>query len=173
MLAGMIYVCGKREMPGHVRELRPSHLVSLVESENQPPTPEEIFSERHHRVLVDDVCESCEGCRVPVREDVEALISFLQTWGGSDPLLIHCMAGVSRSMAAALIALALPAEGMEHEAAQAMRMSAPHARPNPLIVALGDDLLGRHGRLVTAHKAMGEAAPLLVDGPLVRLEPLG
>jgi hypothetical protein len=43
----MIFVCNLHEMPAHVGLLRPSHLISLVTSDEQPPTPDEILIERH------------------------------------------------------------------------------------------------------------------------------
>jgi predicted protein tyrosine phosphatase len=46
----MIFVCNLHEMPTHVGVLRPSHLVSLVTSGEQPPTPEGILIERHLRI---------------------------------------------------------------------------------------------------------------------------
>jgi hypothetical protein len=84
------------------------------------------------------------------------------------PILIHCLAGVSRSTAAALIALALVADGREAEAARRLREAAPHASPNRRIVMLADRLLGRRGRLVLARETMGPAEPVL-PVPLVEL----
>jgi predicted protein tyrosine phosphatase len=95
----------------------------------------------------------------------------LQSWPGDEPLLVHCYAGVSRSMAAALIALSLEDDRREMEAARILRAAAPHAHPNARIVALADRLLGRQGRLVAANQAMGPATPV-VEGPLVELPPV-
>lgn len=167
----MIYVCGLHEMPLHVRALRPSHLVSLVQPEFQPPTPDGIGTGRHLRIAVHDVSGPILGFVPPRRSDVEKLIAFLRGWPGDEALLIHCYAGVSRSTAAALVALALNAEGREMEAARRLREAAPHAQPNPRIVALADRLLGRDGRLVAASEAMGPAV-LVLEGPLVKLSPL-
>ncbi len=167
----MIYVCGLHEMPLHVRALRPGYLVSLVQPEFQPPTPEEIGAGRHLRIAVDDVSEPISGYAAPGESDVKELIAFLRSWSPDEGLLIHCYAGVSRSTAAALIALALNADGRELEAAQRLRQAAPHAQPNARIVALADRLLGRDGRLVAARDAMGPAA-LVFEGPLVELAPL-
>jgi predicted protein tyrosine phosphatase len=167
----MIYVCGLDEMPLHVRALRPGYLVSLVQPEFQPPTPAEIRADRHLRVAVDDVSEPMHGYVAPGEWDVQKLIDFLRGWPGDEALLLHCYAGVSRSTAAALIALVLNADGREMEAAQLLREAAPHAQPNPRIVALGDRLLGREGRLVAAREAMGPAVPAF-EGPLVEISPL-
>jgi hypothetical protein len=45
-----IYVCNLIEMPGYAAALGASHLVSLVASNEQPPTPAPIIGDRDHRV---------------------------------------------------------------------------------------------------------------------------
>jgi predicted protein tyrosine phosphatase len=168
----MIYVCSLWEMEAHVRELSPGCLVSLVGPAEQPPTPARIPAERHLRIAVDDISEPLPGYIVPEEHHISSLIEFLRCWQGDRPVLMHCLAGISRSMAAALIALALETEGREAEVAQQMREIAPHAQPNRRMVALADGLLDRHGRLVAAREEMGPAE-LLLHGPLVRLPWLG
>ena len=165
----MIYVCNLHEMPTHAGVLRPSHLVSLVTSAEQPPTPKEILAERHLRIEIDDISEPMPGAVLPERRDVERLIGFLEVWQHDDaPLLIHCVAGISQSMASALIGLVLKAGGREAEAAQHLRRAAPHAQPNRRLVALADEILSLEGRLIAAREAMGPAE-LMMHGPLVRL----
>ncbi len=167
----MIYVCNLHDMPQHVRSLRVGYLVSLVQPEFQPPTPSGVPADRHLRVAVHDISEPEYGGVVPGEAHVRELLAFLQSWPGDEPLLLHCYAGVSRSMAAALLALSLENDGREMEAARVLRAAAPHAQPNPLMVALADRLLGRQGRLVAAKEAMGPAT-LVFEGPLVKLSPL-
>lgn len=164
----MLYVCSLLEMPGHVRALRPDHLVSLLPAAEQPPTPEGFPRERHHRVQIDDISEAREGQVVPEVRHVAALIEYLRGCGG-ETVLFHCMAGISRSTAAALIALAIEDAGRETEHCTRLRALAPHAHPNRRMIALADELLACGGRLVAAREAMGPAVPLLT-APLVRLE---
>ena len=57
------------------------------------------------------------------------LIDFLDTWDGEAALLIHCLAGVSRSTAAALIAHVLKT-GDPRKSATALRKASPYAWPN-------------------------------------------
>ncbi len=169
----MIFVYNLHEMPTHVGVLRPSHLVSLVTSGEQPPTPEGILIERHLRIEIDDITEPAPGAVLPERHHVEDLIEFMRVWKHEDdPLPIHCVAGISRSMASALIALVLKAGVREIEAAKSIRAAAPHAHPNRRIVALADEILGLEGRLIAAREAMGPAEPMM-HGPLVRLPLLG
>jgi predicted protein tyrosine phosphatase len=168
----MIYVCNLAEMPAHVESLGPSHLISLVTTEEQPPTPAGVPFERHLRLGIHDINEPMEGCIMPEAEHVERLVAFLRDWSHDDaPLLIHCVAGISRSMAAALIALVVKAGGNEMQAARRIREAAPHAWPNRRIIALADDILGCEGRLIEAREAMGPADFMVTGpiGPLVHL----
>ena len=116
----MIYISNLFEMAHYARVLRAGYLVSLVQQEFQPPTPEGVRPERHHRVAVDDICEPMADLVAPGETHVRGLIAFLGDWPGSEPLLLHCYAGVSRSTAAALIALTLRAKGREMEAGRAL-----------------------------------------------------
>jgi predicted protein tyrosine phosphatase len=165
----MIYVCNLMEMPEHAEALRVSHLVSLVAPDELPATPMCIRSERHHRIGVHDISEPLDGHILPAENHVEGLIDFVRAWQPEEaPLLIHCVAGISRSMAAALITLVIKAPGREVEAAQHLRAAAPHAYPNRRMIAVADELLGCEGRLVQAREAMGPA-DLAPFGPLVAL----
>lgn len=165
----MIYVCNLIEMPKHAEALGVSHLVSLVSPDEQPPTPTMIAPERHHRVGIHDISEPLDGHVLPDPEHIAGLIDFVRSWSPeAAPILIHCVAGISRSMAAALITLALKAPGREVEAARHVRQAARHAYPNRRMIAVADELLGCEGRLIEAREAMGPA-DLLPLAPLVRL----
>ncbi len=164
-----IYVCNLVEMPDHAQALKVSHLVSLVSPDEQPPTPPCIKVDCHHRVGIHDISEPLDGHILPAVEHIEALIDFVRAWQHDEaPILIHCVAGISRSMAAALITLALKAPGRELDAARHLRSTAAHAYPNRRMIELADQLLGRRGRLVAAREAMGPPN-LLPFGPLVCL----
>jgi predicted protein tyrosine phosphatase len=168
-MPSIIYVCNLIEMPEHVEALGVSHLVSLVAPNEQPPTPSGIAGHRHHRVEIHDISEPLDGHVLPTPEHVAGLIEFMRAWPQHEaPILIHCVAGISRSMAAALITLAVKAPGRELEAARHVRNAAPHAYPNRRMIAVADQMLGCHGRLIDAREAMGPA-DLLPLAPLVRL----
>lgn len=167
----MIYICSLFELEYHFRLLRPGYLISLVQPEFQPPTPSGLASDRHLRVAFHDVSEPVEGAIAPDERHIDELVRFLQGWPGDEALLMHCYAGVSRSTAGALIALALDLDGRELEAARLLREAAPHAHPNFRMIVLADQVLGREGRLIAAREAMGPGRPVL-EGPLVELPPL-
>jgi predicted protein tyrosine phosphatase len=165
----LIYVCNLIEMPGHAAALGVSHLVSLVAPNEQPPTPAPIIQDRHHRVEIHDISEPLDGHILPAADHVSGLIDFVRAWPCDEtPILIHCVAGISRSMAAALITLVVKAPGRELDAARHVRSAARHAWPNRRMIAVADELLGCGGRLIEAREAMGPA-DLLPLAPLVRL----
>ncbi|HEX5079816.1 MAG TPA: protein-tyrosine phosphatase family protein [Geminicoccaceae bacterium] len=165
----IIYVCGLLDLASHIRAVNPSHLVSLVTDEEQPATPAGMLVERHLRVVIHDINEPLDGHILADAQHIAGLISFVRTWPDTQaPMLIHCMAGISRSMAAALIALVTKAGGRELEAAERLRRAAPHAFPNRRMIALADELLRCEGRLIAAREAMGPPR-LTLSGPLVEL----
>jgi predicted protein tyrosine phosphatase len=165
----MIYVCNLQDLASHVQTVKPSHLVSLVSEDEQPATPTGMLIHCHLRVVIHDISEPLLGHILADEQHIAELIGFVRAWPhDAAPLLIHCMAGISRSMAAALIALVTKAGGREREAAEQIRRAAPHAYPNRRMIALADHLLRCDGRLVAAREAMGPPR-LTFSGPLVAL----
>jgi predicted protein tyrosine phosphatase len=152
-----IFVCGLGEVPDRVTELRPGRLVSLLPAEDQPPTPREIAPRDHLRLLIDDIDEPQAGAIAPARSHIETLIGFFRSSPPHSSILIHCLAGVSRSPAAALIAMALDAPGHERYVARLLRAAGPFVSPNRLMIRLADEILERRGALVAALAAMGSA----------------
>jgi predicted protein tyrosine phosphatase len=140
---------------------RPSHLVTLLSPQHMISTPAGFDPARHLRLGVNDISDPQAGDHPPDREHIDRLIAFGRGWNANAPLLIHCWAGVSRSMASAFIILCdRLGQDREIEIALAMRRRAPHASPNSLLVRHADDALGRGGRMVTALTMMGE--PVIV-----------
>lgn len=164
---GRICVCGLDDMPDAVQKLRAGRLISLLPPAHQPHTPARIRNSDHLRLHVDDIDRPQDGHVAPAREHVGALIGFLRRAPPDVPLVIHCLAGMSRSPAAALVALVLDAPGREREAATMLRASAPVAIPNRLIIQLADESLQRAGALVAALDAMGEPDPFIDTEPFL------
>jgi predicted protein tyrosine phosphatase len=139
-----------------VRRYRPSHMVTLLSPEHMIETPDDVEAARHLRLGLNDVADAGLSEMPPSAQHVDTLIAFGRTWDAASPMLVHCWAGVSRSMAAAYILLCdRLSSGSEREIAQAMRRRAPHAYPNPLMVKLADRALGRDGRMVVAAEMIG------------------
>ncbi len=163
-----ILVCSLADMLDLARRVRPQRVISLLQPEWQPATPFGLAPEHHLRVEIDDITSPEPDQILPERAHVERLIAFLEDARGQS-LLIHCYAGISRSPAAALVAMVLDAPGQEEAAAVALRKAAPYARPNRLLIELSDNLLGRGGRLVAALDAMGPASTADPEDGLLEL----
>ncbi|MDR6431417.1 tyrosine phosphatase family protein [Brucella pseudogrignonensis] len=130
----------------------PSHIVTLS-SHALPVLPGEA---QRLSLLFNDITEPRDGLTMPDESHVKALLEFTIKWDRAKPLLIHCYAGVSRSIASAyIVALALDPMLGETALAQKLRELSPSATPNMRLIALADDMLGRDGRMVAAIKAIG------------------
>jgi predicted protein tyrosine phosphatase len=149
-------------------------MVTLLSPPHMIETPDGFLAARHLRLGVNDVADPAAGTHPPGRDHIDALLDFSRSWDGQSPFLIHCWAGVSRSMASAFTVLC-DRLGPDHEIeiARAIRRRAPHAAPNTLLVAHADAALGRNGRMITALNTMGPARIIeegvTTDLPLVGL----
>ncbi|MDX3927319.1 MAG: tyrosine phosphatase family protein [Shinella sp.] len=148
----------------HCREM-----VSLIAPKQDFHRPAVIDGTRHLIVGVNDIAFAGTGDLVaPQETHVEAIIAFARGWDRNAPLLIHCMMGVSRSPAAALVAaLAVEPDQDEDALAARLRAASPQATPNARLVAIGDSLLSRGGRLAAAVKRIGRGADYVGDCPFV------
>lgn len=150
---------------------RPSHIVTLLSPEHMIETPAGFPAGRHLKLGVNDVADPAAGDDPPARAHVERLLAFSRDWDAKEPLLIHCWAGISRSMASAYTVLCdRLGPGREMEIAMAIRRRASHANPNPLLVRHADEALGRGGRMIEALAAMGP--PLMVSEGVTTALPL-
>jgi len=151
-----IIISSLQDMPTLVRMARPSHLISLLDPDSMIKTPKGVAPERHLKVGVNDIPGPEEGLIHPTAETVEQILKFGRTWEPFEPMLVHCWAGISRSSATAFILACERAPGVaEREIAENLRRASVAASPNPLMVQLADDMLGREGRMVDAVRAMG------------------
>jgi len=131
-------------------------LVTLLSPGSEVDRPIEIRRERHLYIAVSDIVAPMPGQVLPDAKHLEDLLDFVHAWDRAAPMVIHCFAGVSRSTAAAFIAAcALSPSRDEFAIARAMRAASPTASPNPRLVALGDDALGRRGRMNEAIVNIG------------------
>lgn len=156
-------------VPDSIRRYRPSRLVTLLSPEHMIDTPEGLARDAHLRLALNDIAESWAGDAPPDESHVERLIGFGRSWDARAPILVHCWAGISRSMAAAFTLLCdRLGPGHELAIAQAIRSRAPHADPNRLIVRLADEALGRDGRMIEAVESIGRGV-LVTEGVPVEL----
>jgi predicted protein tyrosine phosphatase len=149
----------------------PSHLISLLSPEHMIETPPGFPAALHLKLGVNDIIDPAAGTAPPARQHVDELLAFSRGWDAKQPLLIHCWAGISRSMASAYTILCdRLGPGREIEIARAIRQRAPHAQPNRLLVSHADDALGRGGRMVLALNSMGP--PVMVEEGVTTVFPL-
>ena len=145
-------------------EHHPSHIVSLLSPSHMIPTPKGFDRRRHLQLGLDDVSDPRAAEFPPGREHIDQLLAFSREWDMQAPFLIHCWAGISRSMASAFTILCdRLGPDREIEIALAMRRRAPHAQPNALLVRHADEALGRDGRMVAALEAM-EPSSMALNG---------
>jgi predicted protein tyrosine phosphatase len=136
------------------REAAPSHLLRLVSPDHADAPPDGPMASL--TLPMHDITAPRPGLTAPSRQLIQALLAFGAGWNGARPLVAQCLAGVSRSTAAAfIIACQKRPEVSELQMALALRRFAPQATPNPLMVAHADALLQRSGRMVAALAAIG------------------
>lgn len=151
-----VHVCPLSQVAVTVAATSASHLISVINDDTEVERPATIASENHLFIGMNDIVEPQDGLIVPDETHVRELLAFVDGWDRKQPIVIHCYAGISRSTAAAYVALcALRPETSEHELAMRMRKASSAAFPNTLIVAHGDQILGRGGRMIEAVNEMG------------------
>lgn len=145
-----------------------SHVVTLLAPDTPHETPRGIAAEKHLKLFFHDIVQHMDGHTPPRAADAERLIRFLQAWDREAPMLIHCWAGISRSTAAAYVALCLfRPQADEEELAFELRRASPSATPNKLIVSLADEVLGRNGRMVQSIAKIGRGADAFEGTPFI------
>jgi predicted protein tyrosine phosphatase len=165
----MIVVTPLSALKQSIARYRPSHVVTLLSPDHMIETPQGFAAERHLRIGMNDVAEAWESDCAPCADHVRTLIDFGRGWNAEAPMIVHCWAGISRSMAGAFTLLCDRAgPGNEDAIARAMRARAPHAYPNPLLVRLADETLGREGRMVAAADSIGRGS-IVAEGCCVEL----
>jgi predicted protein tyrosine phosphatase len=154
-------------VPQCIAEHAPSHLVTLLGADYMIDTPDGVALERHLKLAMDDIVDASPGAMPPSEHHVESLLAFSRRWDAKSPMLVHCWAGISRSMAATFTVLCdRLGPNSELAIAKMIRFRAPHADPNKLFVRIADDLLGRSGRMVDAVEWMGRGK-LAIEGRTV------
>ena len=158
--ASTITVCGVGKLEETARQLKATHVVTLIRDHGPIPTPHGIAAANHLRIDVNDIIEPGDGLIHPQETHIAEVLAFAREWRHRSPMIIHCFAGISRSTASAFSSLcALNPDVPEELIARRLRQASPTATPNRLIVAIADDLLGRQGRMVDAIAGIGAGEP--------------
>ena len=155
----MLYVCSLSKLQQVVDDVEATHLVTVLNPDMAMERPARITPERHLRLGLNDIAATMPGFQLASEQQVQTLIAFFQAWDRTTPMVVHCWAGVSRSTASAYIAACcLRPDLSEMQLAKDLRQASPSATPNPYLIALADDLLGREGRMIQAIASIGRGA---------------
>jgi predicted protein tyrosine phosphatase len=153
-----IIVCSLARAPEIARARKPSHAVSILDPGSEFPLLG--LGERHLQTGVHDIEVEAEGMDACCDRRMTAILDFVSGWIPSDPILIHCWAGISRSTATAFITACVHNPDIDEEAiAAALRAASSTASPNRRFVALADATLGRGGRMSRAIESIGRGPP--------------
>jgi predicted protein tyrosine phosphatase len=149
-----LIVCPLGYLHEVVEARRPSHVLTLLDPGHKVHPPLEVTA--WLRLDFHDIPYEISGMTAPNAEVVSQLLAFAGTWDESEPMVIHCHAGISRSTAAAfIVTCARHPEVDEGLLAERLREASPEAYPNRGLIALADKALGRQGRMVAAIEAIG------------------
>lgn len=161
-------VCSLARIAQTAHRHTPSHMLTVIADQTDVPRPGTVDQANHLDLRFNDIAVATEGLTAPGENHVRRIIGFARGWDRSAPMLIHCFAGVSRSTASAyIIALALNPDLDAQITANDLRLRSPTATPNPKLIALADDMLGRGGRMVDAVRAIGRGADCFEGTPFV------
>jgi predicted protein tyrosine phosphatase len=150
-----IYVCPLARLQQTVTETRARYVVTAINPWSIPDTPDGVEPENHLKLAINDINEPRHDLVHPEPRHIEQLIGFARRWNQDGPLVVHCLAGISRSCASAfIIACALSARADEMAIARHLRSASRTAYPNRLMVRHADDLLARNGRMIAAIEAL-------------------
>lgn len=118
------------------------------------------LDDRPQLVLAFEDCDDESlGYAVATPDQLQAALSFMRE-NREGSLLVHCMHGVGRSAALALMDLAdRLGPGHEDEAVNTLLALRPEATPNLVAVSLADRLLDRSGDLIAALQRSEAANP--------------
>jgi len=162
----ILIVAPLRLVPDVIAARRPSHVLTLVGHETPAPVCTGLADGCHLTLRTNDIVAATPGLIAPSPPLIRDILAFGTAWDRRAPLLVHCLAGISRSTAAAyILACAAAAPGTEADIANALRAASPTATPNLLMVALADTLLARDGAMLAAVKRMGRGAEAAEAAP--------
>ena len=162
----MITVCSLRAVHAQVSAIAATRVVSILSPDSVFPQFSSVDAAQHLCLSFNDIAIHTPGLLAPGMHDMQKLLSFFQSWDKTQPMLIHCWAGISRSTAAGYIATCLlQPHRSETDLAQELRAASPSASPNPMLIALADQALARDGRMRRAIADIGRGADAFEGTP--------
>ena len=130
-----------------------THVISIWGASADGHGPAEIKSffpaSRFHAARFDDIV--FESASAVTKEMVRSILDFGSGLHVTDKVLVHCMAGVSRSSSVAYaLACQYAVPGNETAVLQKLVAQSPWIKPNRRVVNFSDDILRRGGRMSAA-----------------------
>jgi len=146
----IIAIHGQREYPVETGGV--PHALVLEFDDAEAPHPGDPEHAARLRIRQRQAAEFGLRLSPPTIEHARQIIEFAESIRAMDGVLLcQCLAGVSRSAAAALLCLSQwTGPGREDDCVKLLLAVRPCASPHPDLVRFGDECLARQGRLVTA-----------------------
>ena len=114
-------------------------------------------SESYHQECFYDLEDIIDPAQAPSREAVARILRYAAGFGSGDRVLVHCVAGISRSTAVAILVLVRHGMAPGRAFAHVARLR-PAMSPNMLVLEHGDRLLDLSGQLKHAYLDWHRAA---------------
>ena len=145
-----IIICGLADIQDCVVKYAPDKMLTIINKNFSPETPQGMDKSRHIKMLIDDISEPRDGFILPEKHHAQELLDFTNDWDISKPLLVHCHMGISRSTATSLgVAAKYDPENIE-TIIEKLKEIAPHASPNKIMTQYYDEILGLNSRLFSS-----------------------
>ncbi len=149
-LRGVIAIHGQREYPVECDAL--AYRLVLEFDDTEAPSETDLMQAARIAIRRRQAAEIGLRLTPPTLEHASAIVAFARSVANLDgAILCHCHAGISRSPAAAILCLAAwTAPGEESACVERVLALRPSAMPHRDLVAFGDAVLSRGGRLLDA-----------------------
>lgn len=153
-----------------VQTWKPDAVISIMDASHLAPSLQ-YPSECHLKLGFHDIQRPEAGRIAPSLQHIIDMLDFVNTRRktGARRVLVHCMAGVSRSPAAAYIIAVCVRNEDPVRAATLLTQGAPFVTPNMLMIKHADQLSGWGGAMVQAlrrhtvgAKTPGPAHPIMI-----------
>lgn len=161
-MATDIHVCSLSRLNETVERCGARYVISAINPWSIPETPDGVSDDHHLRIAINDITAPHGELVHPESHHIATLIGFADKWAQDGPLVVHCLAGISRSSAAAfIVACTLNQNARETTIADTLRAASKTAQPNLLMVQLADELLDRGGRMIAAIENMSPGTAIM------------
>lgn len=162
-----IFVCPLSQLEPTLQQSQAQWMISLSSPGGSSSHPSQITS-GHLCLEFNDIDRPRQGLIAPDKIHIAELLNFLDLWNWQGDLVIHCWMGISRSTAAACIALARYTSPCRFDQlAKTLRRASPVATPNPLMIAIADELLACGGSLRQSISSIGRGDEASEGKPFV------